>query len=341
MKKIVSIILIIVIFVFYGSDILDFGYKLKDSLFERHYNEEHSNAVEDIQSESIEQNSVNQDINNYENIRIGDSTQTVKSFIGEPSRIDKSEYSFDWYVYNQYGEKFVMVGIENDAVVAFYSNSMNSYETEGIQLNQNREYIRSNYSPIEYKEKGNTRYMINSKDEYDIINKGKKYITVFYDIHYENRVCSYLIVDEYIENHFNGIYPEESEEIKKSFELEMVDLVNSVRLKRGLISLEYSEAATQSSRNHSNDMMVSNFFDHINKKNETPFDRMQKEGILYSKAGENIAAGQVNSIYAHEALMNSLGHRKNILGDYNNIGVGVVFGGSYKTYYTQNFYSGI
>ncbi|EQE79386.1 cysteine-rich secretory family protein [Clostridioides difficile CD51] len=36
--------------------------------------------------------------------------------------------------------------------------------------------------------------------------------------------------------------------------------------------------------------------------------------------------------------MNSEGHRKNILGNYNNIGVGVIFGGSYKTYYTQNFY---
>jgi uncharacterized protein YkwD len=36
--------------------------------------------------------------------------------------------------------------------------------------------------------------------------------------------------------------------------------------------------------------------------------------------------------------MNSSGHRKNILGDYNNIGVGVSFGGDYKIYYTQNFY---
>ena len=36
--------------------------------------------------------------------------------------------------------------------------------------------------------------------------------------------------------------------------------------------------------------------------------------------------------------MNSKGHRKNILGDYKYIGVGVVFGGHYKIYYTQNFY---
>ena len=32
------------------------------------------------------------------------------------------------------------------------------------------------------------------------------------------------------------------------------------------------------------------------------------------------------------------GHRKNILGNYKYIGVGVIFGGKYKTYYTENFF---
>ncbi len=41
---------------------------------------------------------------------------------------------------------------------------------------------------------------------------------------------------------------------------------------------------------------------------------MKREGIVYTSAGENIAAGQINAIYAHEAWMNSEGHRKNILG---------------------------
>ncbi|MDU2198224.1 MAG: CAP domain-containing protein, partial [Peptostreptococcaceae bacterium] len=72
---------------------------------------------------------------------------------------------------------------------------------------------------------------------------------------------------------------------------------------------------------------------------ETPFDRMKKEGITYISAGENIASGQFSAIYAHEALMNSKGHRKNILGNYKYIGVGVDFGGTYKIYYTENFYT--
>lgn len=43
-------------------------------------------------------------------------------------------------------------------------------------------------------------------------------------------------------------------------------------------------------------------------------------------AGENLAYGQQNSIFAHEGLMNSLGHRKNILNtNFSTLGVGVDF----------------
>ena len=57
-------------------------------------------------------------------------------------------------------------------------------------------------------------------------------------------------------------------------------------------------------------MMIKNYFDHTNKENKSPFDRMEEEGINYKNAGENIAAGQSSAIYAHHAWMNSLGHRK-------------------------------
>ncbi|MEG1311941.1 MAG: CAP domain-containing protein, partial [Romboutsia sp.] len=179
---------------------------------------------------------------------------------------------------------------------------------------------------------------INSNNQYDIFNINNKYITVFYDIYENNKVCSYQIIHEDAEKSLVGMYPDESENIKKSFELQTIDLVNSTRIKNNLNALQYSEKATLSSRNHSHDMMKKKYFDHLNKENETPFDRMKNQGIDYMGAGENIAAGQTSAIYAHEAWMNSQGHRKNILGDYKYIGVGVIFGGYYTIYYTQNFY---
>lgn len=277
-------------------------------------------------------------IDNFINIKLGDSKDYLISQVGEPARIDESEYSFKWYVYNQYSKKFAMVGIENDIVVAIYSNSMDSNEMENIKLNTNRDNVREKYEPLEYKRKGNTRYIINSQNQYDVIKINDKYITVFYDIYENNKVCSYQVISLKAESTLNSMYPEESEELKKSFELQIIDLTNSVREQRELNRLEYSDKATESSRLHSYDMMEKDYFDHMDKDNKTPFDRMKDEGITYRGAGENIAAGQVSAIYAHEAWMNSEGHRKNILGNYKYIGVGVVFGGYYSLYYTQNFY---
>lgn len=323
MKKIVFIVSILIFIFFYN---LGFKNLKNDNLNQVIYLNEQSNKNTEI------------DIFNFEKLKIGDSKKEVISLIGEPKRIDKSEYNFDWYVYNQYRENFVMVGIKNDTVVGLYSNSINNCEIENISINNNKKLVNTQYDILEYKKKGNTRYMIDSNNQYDIVKKDGKYITFFYDIYDNYRICSYQIISQESEMKLNGIYPTESKELIDSFELQVIDLANSVRYKNNLNELKYSENATKSSKKHSKDMADNNFFEHTNKKNENPFDRMKKENIVYVRAGENIAAGQTSAIYAHEAWMNSEGHRKNILGDYNNIGVGVVFGGYYKIYYTQNFY---
>lgn len=281
----------------------------------------------------------NVDIKNFYNIKIGDSELSVISNIGNPARKDISEYGFYWYVYNQFKNNFAMVGIKDKKVVALYSNSIDSLEMMDIKLENDINYVRDNYKPIEYKRKGNTRFIIDSKNEFDILKVDDKYITIFYDLHTNNQITSYQVISENIEDSTKDIYPVYSKEIQAGFEKQIIDLANSVRDRYGLKRLVFCEKASSSSLKHSKDMGEKNYFDHNNIDNESPFDRMKKEDINYSLAGENIAAGQINAIYAHEAWMNSLGHRKNILGDYDNIGVGVSFGGHYKIYYTQNFYS--
>ena len=277
-------------------------------------------------------------IDNFKSIKIGDSKESVMLSIGNPSRIDDSEYNFKWYVYNEDLNKFAMVGIYNDDVVALYSNGIDNNEID-INLESNKNNIRKTYTPLEYKKKGNTKYIINSDEQYDIFYIERNYVTIFYDIHENDKVCAYQIISKKSESTLNGIYSQGSDNLQNSFEYQTKDLVNTERIKKNLNLLSYSDKATISSRKHSEDMMVKNYFDHTNKENESPFDRMVYEGINYKNAGENIAAGQSSAIYAHHALMNSLGHRKNILGDYKYIGVGVVFGGHYSIYYTQNFYT--
>ena len=327
MKKLISIILVLSIILLYNAN---YYQEVKDFVCDKLLD---NNMSENIKSD----NDINK-IKQFENIEIGDSKESVIDKIDEPDRIDQSEYDFNWYVYNSYKENFVMIGIENNKVVALFTNNINSCENEEIYINKDINYIRKNYEILNYRDKENIRYEITSNQEYDIIYKNKKYITVFYDKFNDNKIWAYQIIEKSCEDKMKDIYPKENKKIAESYMYEIIDLINSTRYKNNLEPLVYSEKATKSAEKHSEDMEKNNFFSHENLKNETPFDRMENEGINYKSAGENIAAGQTNAIFEHNGLMNSEGHRKNILGNYKYIGVGVVFGGKYKTYYTENFF---
>lgn len=85
-------------------------------------------------------------------------------------------------------------------------------------------------------------------------------------------------------------------------------------------------------------MAKNRYFSHDNLDGLSPFDRLKQDRITYQAAGENIASGQASSIFAHEGLMNSLGHRENILStNFNALGVGVAFDSDSRPYYTENF----
>lgn len=71
--------------------------------------------------------------------------------------------------------------------------------------------------------------------------------------------------------------------------------------------------------------------------NGSPFDMLATYGVAYRTAGENIAGNQ-SVARAHTALMNSAGHKKNILnGQFNQVGIGIVHGGQYGMMFTQTF----
>lgn len=131
----------------------------------------------------------------------------------------------------------------------------------------------------------------------------------------------------------------ESQDTPISAEMkEVLDLVNKERTEQGLnpvmMDAELNHVATLKAM----DMRDSNYFDHNSPNYGTPFEMMQRFGIHYSYAGENIAAGQKTAGMVMNDWMNSSGHRANILNkNYTHLGVGYVTGGSYGTYWVQEF----
>lgn len=120
-------------------------------------------------------------------------------------------------------------------------------------------------------------------------------------------------------------------------EQQMVDLVNSERTKNGLKPLQVDMELTKLARMKSQDMINLGYFDHTSPTYGSPFDMMKTYGVTYRTAGENIAGNQSVQA-AHTALMNSAGHRANILNsNFTHIGIGIVKGGQYGMMFTQMF----
>lgn len=124
-----------------------------------------------------------------------------------------------------------------------------------------------------------------------------------------------------------------------SQEQEMINLVNQARAQNNVPALTMDMSLTNVARVKAQDMIDNNYFSHNSPKYGSPFDMMKSFGIHYVQAGENIAGNQ-SVANAHNSLMNSPGHRKNILSpDFTHIGIGIKKGGPYGYMFSQMFVS--
>jgi uncharacterized protein YkwD len=120
-------------------------------------------------------------------------------------------------------------------------------------------------------------------------------------------------------------------------ELKMFALLNEERKKVGAQPLVIDPTITEVARKHSRDMWQRGYFAHENPDGADPFDRMKAGNVQFITAGENLAFAQTVGI-AHTGLMNSPGHKRNILDpNFGRVGIGVISGGIYGKMFTQNF----
>lgn len=129
----------------------------------------------------------------------------------------------------------------------------------------------------------------------------------------------------------------ESPKIRPDLEARMLELVNRERAKHGLQPLKADPELAEVARAHSKDMFAKGYFSHVNPEGQSPSDRIKEARVRFLTAGENLAYAHTLSI-AHNGLMNSPGHRANILHkDYGRVGIGILDGGIYGLMVTQNF----
>lgn len=269
-------------------------------------------------------------------VRLGDSWQDVEKRIGKPSVNLMSRYGFDWYVYNTDYGNYYQIGYKDGKAAALFTNASGYKRDNGFELGLSpalgSRYFGTALSSIK---KDNTYFMI-AEGPHDTFRTEDSFVTLFYDT-YDHRIAGLFEVDADVEMALDGYYGIPSETLSRSYERQIFELTNTERHRRGLSLLAWSQAVHDTAHDHSSDMAANNYYSHYDLLGQSPFDRIKSAGIDYLRAGENIAAGESSAFNVHYDWMNSEGHRTAILGDYGYIGVGVAFGGSYNSYFTQHF----
>lgn len=171
-------------------------------------------------------------------------------------------------------------------------------------------------------------------------------------------ISSLSTLESFINNRFGGIlnrafatlttHPNSDERVDLPFkpqnlsvneaaEARMLELLNAERVKAGVQPLTLDLTIIPVARAHSMDMWQRQYFAHISPDGTTPADRMRNGNVNFIIAGENLALAQTVEL-AHRGLMNSPGHKRNILDpQFTRIGIGAIDGGIYGKMFTQNF----
>lgn len=265
------------------------------------------------------------------NIKLNMTNEEVDRLLGKPVRTLNNQFNDKWSLYHQSYKHFVMIGYLDDKVAALYSNDPNYIGNISVE-----ELKKDKGEPLTVEEGKNYRAHLS---EENILNYEDADVrsTYYYDQH-DKRIDALMIVSERYFNQKKHYYAASTETLARSYEQVDYELINASRVKRGLPVLQYHDKISKTALQHSQNMADNHFFDHTNPQGETPFDRMTSDGNQYKRAGENLAAGQVSPIEAHHGLMNSEGHRANILmTSYKSVGIGVAFNEKQVPYYTENY----
>ncbi|WP_257350585.1 CAP domain-containing protein [Pseudalkalibacillus decolorationis] len=279
------------------------------------------------------------------------SQEELLAQLGEPTRIDPSQYSFDWWIYGDNSDQYIQFGIEKGKVVTAFVLGKN-INVSPFKIGQSQEKVMEEISiekslPLkingnEYRfqlstEEMKTRPLVKINDLWAQLYLDK-FTGTLVAIRYLNPET--LLLQRPYSIEYRGklmqqpeLPREEWEEIESAEELQIFEITNVIRERYGVAPVEWHDETAEVAYQHSKEMKVEDYFSHTSPVSGQLSDRLKSREIKYVKAGENIAANYIDGIAAVMGWLNSEGHRKTMLSDeYTHLGVGV-----YEKYYTQNF----
>lgn len=118
---------------------------------------------------------------------------------------------------------------------------------------------------------------------------------------------------------------------------QLVEAHNKERAKDGLVPLTLESHLTEAAKVHAKDMAEHDVMTHDGSDGSNSAERVAKAGYHYLSTGENVAQGYRTVPEVMKAWMDSPPHKKNILADYSEIGLAVVYSETGKPYWCAEF----
>lgn len=132
------------------------------------------------------------------------------------------------------------------------------------------------------------------------------------------------------------IMPASMPSVCNSQEWDLLYLTNKYRMSIGLEPLSMFDRLQNAAEVRARELIT--LFDHTRPNGTDCYSALGEAGVVYSWAGENIAAGYETPEVTVNAWMNSKSHRENILEPaFDHLGTGYVTGGSYRRNWVQLF----
>ena len=140
--------------------------------------------------------------------------------------------------------------------------------------------------------------------------------------------------------------------LKQIITQKIFEKTNAIRTSRGLSELTQNDDMDQLAQLHSDNMVEHNFYDHVDHQGKSPSQRADDLNFEWRRIAENIAqvpwhenvlkCGNTRSAESIsecvvEGWRNSPGHYANMIGEFDQLGVGVAFTNDSIAYFTQVF----
>lgn len=258
--------------------------------------------------------------------KLGISADQAMLSFGIPDRSDRSEQGFEWFVYTSVPTRYLMAGMIDSSIAAYFLCGEN-WELEcGIYSSMRGENADSLMNIKKYNITASTNSVTYSNDE--------EYITVY--LKEDGTVFAALYGLMKYKDRYDII-----EATLASFSLELLDITNVYRAVNGYPPIAVNADISTIAKKQSSDMAENNFFSHKNSQGFSSSERLTAAGYSQFYSAEAIAEAYRNSFEAFAALIKDEGYRKMICADFTDFGCGASYNENSDglLYFSQIFYA--